>query len=299
MTRVCASCGGSSSYLAALRGSLGLSEVDTHPLALVTGAGRGIGRAVALALAREGFSLCIAARTRDELEETRRLSALKPSRALIVLVDLADDEAPAALFDAAVDCYGRVDLLVNNAGWAPRRTPLVKLAPADQDRMIAVNLRAPIALARMAAAWMAGHGGGAIVNIASVAAERTPAGEAVYAATKAGLVAFTRASFAELRGDEIKLSVIVPGLVDTALIPPNRRLDRRSMLSPDDVAAAVLEVVRAPARACPVEIVLEPQLDPERAAARPSNVHPSPSTDVDRGAGDIGGAVRGEKRDQS
>jgi short-subunit dehydrogenase len=276
-----------------------LPELDAHPLALVTGAGRGIGRAVALALAREGFSLCIAARTRDELEETRRLSALKPSRALIVLVDLADDEAPAALFDAAVDCYGRVDLLVNNAGWAPRRTPLVKLASADQDRMIAVNLRAPIALARMAAAWMAARGGGAIVNIASLAAERAPAGEAVYAATKAGLVAFTRASFAELRGNGIKLSVIVPGLVDTALIPPNRRLDRRSMLSPDDVAAAVLEVVRAPARACPVEIMLEPQLDPERAAARPSNVHPGPSADVDRGAGDIGGAVRGEKRDQS
>jgi NAD(P)-dependent dehydrogenase (short-subunit alcohol dehydrogenase family) len=275
-----------------------MPDVDAHPLALVTGAGRGIGRAVALALAREGFSLCIAARTRGELEETRRLSTLKPSRALIVLVDLADDEGPAALFDTAADYFGRVDVLVNNAGWAPRRTPLLKLAPADQDRMITVNLRAPIMLAQMAAVWMAGHGGGTIVNIASVAAVRTPPGEAVYAATKAGLTAFSRASFAELRGFGIKVSVVVPGLVDTSLIPPNRRLDRQLMLSPEDVAAAVLQVVKAPARACPLEIVVEPQFDPERPGQR-SDVHPSASADIDRGTGDIGGAVRGEKRDQS
>ena len=85
--------------------------------------------------------------------------------------------------------------------------------------MIAVNLRAPIALTRIAAAEMVTQGGGAIVNVASTAALTAPAGEAIYAATKAGLIAFTRSCFAELREYRIKVSVVVPGLVDSELIP--------------------------------------------------------------------------------
>ena len=123
-------------------------------VAIVTGAGRGIGRAVALELARAGYSLCLAARSREELEETRSQSGLPPERALIVLVDLASEDAPDLLVGAALDCYGRIDVLVNNAGWAPPRTPLLKMRPGDVDRMIAVNLRAPIALTRLAAVAM-------------------------------------------------------------------------------------------------------------------------------------------------
>jgi short-subunit dehydrogenase len=236
----------------------------TERIALVTGAGRGIGRSTALALAREGYALCLAARSIEELEETRRLSGLEPARSLIVLIDLAGEESPQELFDAAFSHFGKVDVLVNNAGWAPPRTPLLKISAATQDRILAVNLRAPIALARLAAVRMIKNGGGAIINIASAAARNTPAGEAVYAAAKAGLVAFSRAAFAELRSSGVKLSVIIPGLVNTALIPPNKHLERSLMLAPDDVAEAVMGVLRAPAHACPLEIVLEPQRNPER-----------------------------------
>jgi NAD(P)-dependent dehydrogenase (short-subunit alcohol dehydrogenase family) len=235
-----------------------------HPVALITGAGRGIGRAIALALAREGYSLCLAARTREELEETRRLSSLPIERALIVLIDLAHEESAEAVVETTLDCFGHIDVLVNNAGWAPTRTSLVKMNSGDADRILAVNLRTPIALSRRAAIAMAERGSGAIINIASVAARNLAAGEAVYAASKAGLIAFTHAAFAELGDRGIKVSVIIPGLVDTALIPSNKRLDRGLMLSPDDVAAAVLNIVKSPARVCPVEVVLHPQRRPER-----------------------------------
>src|ERR1700679_761344 len=121
-------------------------------VAIVTGAGRGIGRAVALELARAGYSICLAARSRDELEETRSQSGLPHERALIVLVDLASEDAPDLLVGAALGAYGSIDVLVNNAGCAPPRSPLLKMRPVDFDRMIAVSLRAPIGLTRLAAA---------------------------------------------------------------------------------------------------------------------------------------------------
>lgn len=237
----------------------------SQKVALVTGAGRGIGRATAVALARCGFDLCLAARTFEELEETRRLSGLAPPRALIVLIDLADAEAPANLIDTALSHFGRLDVLVNNAGWAPPRTPLVKLRGDDLERMIAVNLRVPIALARLAAIQMTAQAeGGVIVNIASVAARHQAAGETVYAAVKAGLVAFTRSCFAEFRQTGVRTAVIIPGLTDTTFIPQNKRLDRVAMLRPDDVATAVLGVVNAAPGVSTVEVVLEPARDPMR-----------------------------------
>ena len=236
-------------------------------VALVTGAGRGVGRAIAIALAHAGFVLCLAARTREELECTRELSGLTPAQSLIVLIDLAQEEAPECLIETACDHFGRLDVLVNNAGWAPARTSLIKLGDADQDRILAINLRAPIALSRLAASRMAAQeSGGVIVNLASLAARWMPPGEAIYAAAKAGLIAFTHAAFAELRDRGIKLSVIIPGLIDTSLIPHNKRLDRSLMLHPEDIATAVMTIVNAPAGVCPIEMVLEPQRDPMRSA---------------------------------
>ncbi len=242
-----------------------MGSAESKNVALVTGAGRGIGRAVAIELARRGYRLCLAARNREQLEQTRQLTELAPADSLIVLLDLAEEESPQALIDTALDHFGRLDVLINNAGWAPPRATLIKTSSADQDRMIAVNLRAPIALSRLAAARMVEQGSGTIVNVASTAGIASPAGEAIYAATKAGLIAFTRACFAELREHMVKVSVIIPGLVDTELIPANKRLNRKLMLSPSQVAIAIAQIIDAAPGTCPLEIVLEPQHAPERS----------------------------------
>ncbi len=234
------------------------------PVAVITGAGRGIGRAVALELAHDGYRLCLAARTRDELAATRAATGLVAADSLIVLLDLAESGAPAALIETAIDLYGRIDVLVNNAGWAPPRRALVRTTESDQDRMLAVNLRAPIALTRLAAAQMLKQGGGTIVNVASAAGLRTPAMEAIYAAAKAGLIAFSRACFNELREGGVRVAVVIPGLTDTGLIPPNKHLDRSLMLKPADVARAIHHIIQAPAGTYPVETVLEPARNPER-----------------------------------
>jgi 3-oxoacyl-[acyl-carrier protein] reductase len=235
-------------------------------VAVVTGAGRGIGRATAMALAREGYVLSLAARTFEELEETRRMTGLAPQDSLIILLDLADRDAAENLFDATINHFGRVDVLINNAGWAPARTPLVKLSYEDLDRILAVNLRAPLALARLCADKMAGDpAGGWIVNVASTAARNCLAGETVYAAAKTGLIAFTQACFKEFRGTNVRTTVILPGLTDTRLIPTNKRLNRATMLRPDDVAATIVHLLQTPAHLCPIEIVLEPSHDPLRS----------------------------------
>ena len=116
----------------------------------------------------------------------------------------------------------------------------------------------------MAAAQMLTQGGGVIVNIASIAGLASPANEAIYAAAKAGLIAFSRACFKELREGGVRVSVVIPGLVDTALIPANKHLDRSLMLSPEKVAQVVRYIVNSPPEICPVEMVVEPGRNPER-----------------------------------
>ena len=115
------------------------------------------------------------------------------------------------------------------------------------------------------------QGGGAIINVASTAGLRSPAMEAIYAAAKAGLIAFSRACFNELREGGVRVSVVIPGLVDTGFIPSNKHLDRALMLQPADIARAIHQILTAPPETCPVEMVLEPARNPERAALR---LHP-------------------------
>jgi 3-oxoacyl-[acyl-carrier protein] reductase len=237
-----------------------------HRVVLVTGAGRGIGRAIVLRLAAAGCRIAAVARTESELAETvdeaRAAGAEEP--VLPVPADVTRDAELEQAVRVITERLGRIAVLVNNAGFAPPRGSLLKTSLADWDRTLDTCLRAPMVLTRLVLPDMLARDQGAIVNVASVAAKRGRAGEAAYAAAKFGLLGFTQSLFDEVRGHGIKVTAICPGVVDTDLIPPNKNVDRAKFLRPTDVADMVHAVLTTPLRLCPTEIVVEPQYDPER-----------------------------------
>ncbi len=179
-------------------------------VALVTGASRGIGYAVARALAQRGTRVAMVARTRATLAQAA--ASIGGSAAPFAL-DLTDLGALAALPRAVVDRFGGLDILVNNAG-VHHRGPVWSQSPERLAEMIAVDLTAPIFLTRVALDQL--RPGGVIVNIASLAGIVPTAGQATYGAAKAGLRAFSRALAGELEGRDLRCAVVSPGPVDTA-----------------------------------------------------------------------------------
>jgi NADP-dependent 3-hydroxy acid dehydrogenase YdfG len=235
-------------------GALPLAE----RVAIVTGAGRGIGRAVAEMLAGQGATVVLAARTRSELAAAAEAVRGAGGHALAVPTDVTQDAHVGALVDQTVGQFGRVDILVTAAGVAAFG-PVAGAKPEDWDPMIAVNLRATMVCCRAVLPPMIRQRSGTIVNIASVAATRPIPGAAAYAATKAAVVAWSKVLAEELRADGVRVGVVLPGAVDTPLwdtIPGGP--DRARMLTPDAVARAVLLMVTLPAGATLEELTLLP-----------------------------------------
>ena len=171
-------------------------------VALVTGASRGLGRAIALALADAGASLhLVADGTEEELAQVaaacvERCPSARVSRATL---DLSRPEVPATMVDAAVGEHGRIDVLVNNAGVRIRK-PFGQFSADDFDRLMAVNLRAPLLAAQAAATYMRVGGSGRIINVASQLGSVTDPGASLYGMSKAALLYLTRAMAVELAG---------------------------------------------------------------------------------------------------
>ncbi len=228
-------------------------------VALVTGASRGIGRAISIALARAGCQVVITARSIDQLAAVQKEIFVFKGRALAIQADLTRDDDLESLFQAC----GPVDFLINNAGWG-KRAPVVRARVEDWDRTFRLNLRAPMVLAQKFLPAMIAKGEGAVINIGSVSGKSGEANGAAYSSSKFGLIGFTQSLYEEVREHGIKVAVIMPGFVDTPMIPPVKHLDRSKMIQADDVAQAVLYVLSAPATACPVEITIRPQRTPYR-----------------------------------
>jgi 3-oxoacyl-[acyl-carrier protein] reductase len=232
-------------------------------VALVTGAGRGIGRAIALLLAESGCRVVLAARSRDQLDEVKSAVQGKNGDAYSVPTDLTHDDEIVRLVDSAREKWGGVDILINNAGWG-KRAPVARAKIEDWDQTLRLNLRAPMLLAHLLVPHMVSKGEGAVINIGSVSGKSGEANGAAYSASKFGLIGFTQSLYEEVREYGIKVAVILPGFVDTPLIPANRQIDRSKMIRPEDIAHTVHFVLTAPDTCCPVEITVRPQKSPYR-----------------------------------
>ncbi len=186
---------------------------------IITGGSEGVGAAAARQFAAVGSNLVLVARSKKNLDLI--VDELRgQTRVIAVAMDVRDEDACINLFKKASFEFGSVHVLVNNAG-CHNRGLFENLALEDFDQMIDVNLKAPIILSRLAIPYLKESGGGAIVNVASLAGRVPLAGAAIYSATKFGLRAFTYALGQELEGTGIKLAVVSPGPIDTGFIMSN------------------------------------------------------------------------------
>jgi gluconate 5-dehydrogenase len=186
----------------------------TGKVALITGAARGLGRAIATGLAGQGALVLLNGRNPVALEAAVETIRANGGAAFVLPADITDPAAREALFNRIAADYGRLDILVNNAG-ARIRKPLSDFAPGDLEQVTATNLFAPFEVSRLAARMMIAQGGGRIINIASIAGPIARSGDAAYTAAKAGLVGLTRALAAELGPHAITVNAIAPGFFAT------------------------------------------------------------------------------------
>jgi 2-hydroxycyclohexanecarboxyl-CoA dehydrogenase len=183
-------------------------------IAVVTGGGRGIGQAICTRLAKGGADVVIADLDEAEMENTKQLVEAEGQRALPVETDVSDQESVQSTIDTVLDEFGSVDILVNNAGIAGPTSPCEEVEQSEWDATMDVNLRGPFLMCRAVLPVMKEQGHGRIVNIASVTGKKPLLNRTPYAATKMGLIGFTRTLALEVGEYDINVNAICPGSVD-------------------------------------------------------------------------------------
>ena len=218
----------------------------TGRVAVVTGASRGIGRAIARALASQGAVVCAAARATNAAD-TAAAIVEAGGRADGFTVDVTDTASVEALFGAVIERHGRVDVLVNNAGVA-RDQLMLRMKREDWDEVLRTNLTSAFSCVQAVLKPMVKQRSGRIISISSVVGQMGNAGQANYAASKAGLIGFSKALAREVASRNVTVNVVAPGLIETDMtksLTDRAQTDWSAQIplgrigSPDDVAAAV------------------------------------------------------------
>src|SRR5262245_7937087 len=228
-------------------------------VALITGAGRGIGRGIALAFAGEGAALILTARSREQLESVAREAAQhSQARVIVQPADVSEDKQVDELFARVQAEFGRLDLLVNNAG-AFDGGPLDQLSAEAWDRVINTNLRGPFLCTRAALRLMKPAHSGRIINIGSIAAQRSRVSSAPYTASKHGLWGLTQATALEGREYGVTCGALHPGNVAVERRQARGKLeDDEPMMSPDDVARVAVLMATLPPHVEMLEAIVLP-----------------------------------------
>lgn len=246
----------------------GAHVFNTLSTAIVTGAGSGIGRGVALALARKGLRVALVGRGRDKLDETAALIAREPDHPAPVALpcDITDRNSVAVMARAAAEALGAIDVLVCNAGTNVRDRSLARLSHDDWQKMIDTNLTGAFNLVHAVLPGMRERESGLIVQVCSISGKRASVlGGAGYSASKFGQAALGICLGREEGPHGIRSTVIYPGEVNTPILDarpvpvPEER--RRVILQPEDVAAAVAFLVDLHPRASVPELVIKPTVD--------------------------------------
>ena len=241
---------------------MSMATLDGH-VALVTGAGSGIGRSTALQLAREGAHVVVTGRRAELLEAVVAEVHAAGGRATARTADLQDRAALRALVAGIESELGRIDILVNNAGASSRVRNILFVEPDDWDATIAVNLNAVYTLIQAVLPGMIQRGGGTVVTVSSLAAVRPGLlGGAPYGAAKAAVTNLMTFLHATFRNQNIRSTTILPGEVNTPILdsrvrPPTAQ-ERARMVDPDDVARAITLVCTLPARTTIEQLVISP-----------------------------------------
>lgn len=228
--------------------------------ALITGASRGIGKAISLKLADMGYNLLLLARNQEALEEVGGECRARKVSVECLAGELTDEKYVNAAIEGALEAFGAIDVLINNAGTSSQK------AVQDADLQVwrdvmQLNFDAIVCLSRHILPGMIARQSGAIINISSLSGRNTSAGSAIYSASKHALNGFSGCLYEDVREHGIKVSTVMPGFVETDLTE-NMGLKANNMIQPGDIADCVEYVLSASAQCCPTEIVLRPQQRP-------------------------------------
>ena len=229
-----------------------------NKVALVTGAGRGIGKAIALALAGEGADVIVSARTDKEIIAVADKIKSQGRRSIAVPADVSNEKDVTRLHEAAIKQFGKIDILVNNAGIGIFAR-VKDMAVADFDRMFAVNVRGVFLCTQAFLPSMIKENTGDIINIASLAGRNSFKNGAGYSATKWALIGFSRSLMLEVRENNIRVITICPGSVDTSFSPlDDHKKNADSIPKAEDIATVVIDALSMPRNVMVSEIDIRP-----------------------------------------
>jgi len=229
-------------------------------VAIVTGASRGIGKAISMGLAKQGANLVLAARTISDLEKTRLEIVSYGVKAEVVPTDVTSEEQIEKMFEITMERFGMLDILVNNAGVFIDE-PIDQMSTETWDRVISIELRAPFICTRAALRIMKKQGGGRIINIGSISAQRVRPGTAPYNSAKFGLVGLTHTTALEGRSFGITCGCLHPGITGN-LEENTKRKNPLPMMSYEDTAATAVYMACQPPDVNILELIQLPREQP-------------------------------------